>query len=341
MIKFFRNIRQNLLSGNKPKSPKGRLSKYLIYAIGEIALVMIGILLALQVNNWNENRKTQAKNYQLLHKVHEELALNIRSSNQAQSFYISRHPDFRRVLKKEVNSEDYEKSNLGGLLHRVRLVNVSDQDASSLINFDNDKGRKQDSLVSRIVELYKTITPRLNEWDNRMSNGYFEYNEMLKKTQEWYYRRYIGEMINADFSFYLDNPFYLNEVANYWIRAMNHHGHNYRFNKAAKSIYLDLSVYLEKDIDSTLIGTIDKNKHYIGTYSYQDDIIEIKEQGNRLVYIMKNKGPEPYNFYPDSDSTFVLDFRFGKLIKNKEQDITGMELSIGARGEPLVYSKIN
>ena len=63
MIKFFRKIRQKLLNEN-------RFSKYLVYAIGEIVLVMIGILLALQVNNWNELRKkktsrntTVSKNY--------------------------------------------------------------------------------------------------------------------------------------------------------------------------------------------------------------------------------------------------------------------------------------
>ena len=50
MIKFFRKIRQKLLSENK-------LSKYLLYAVGEIVLVVIGILIALQINNWNENRK--------------------------------------------------------------------------------------------------------------------------------------------------------------------------------------------------------------------------------------------------------------------------------------------
>ena len=50
MIKFFRKIRQRLLTENK-------FSKYLIYAIGEIILVVIGILIALQINNWNENRK--------------------------------------------------------------------------------------------------------------------------------------------------------------------------------------------------------------------------------------------------------------------------------------------
>ncbi|MBC2844058.1 DUF6090 family protein [Winogradskyella flava] len=49
MIKFFRKIRQRLLSENK-------LSKYLIYAIGEIILVVIGILIALQINNWNEDK---------------------------------------------------------------------------------------------------------------------------------------------------------------------------------------------------------------------------------------------------------------------------------------------
>ena len=49
MLRFFRQIRQRLLTEN-------RFSKYLLYAIGEILLVMIGILLALQVNNWNEAR---------------------------------------------------------------------------------------------------------------------------------------------------------------------------------------------------------------------------------------------------------------------------------------------
>ncbi|PKA99793.1 hypothetical protein B0O79_3514 [Flavobacteriaceae bacterium MAR_2009_75] len=54
MIKFFRHIRKRLLSENK-------FRKYLLYAIGEIVLVMIGILLALQVNNWNESWTKEIK----------------------------------------------------------------------------------------------------------------------------------------------------------------------------------------------------------------------------------------------------------------------------------------
>jgi hypothetical protein len=49
MLKFFRKIRQNLLMENKT-------GKYFKYAIGEIILVVIGILIALQINNWNQNR---------------------------------------------------------------------------------------------------------------------------------------------------------------------------------------------------------------------------------------------------------------------------------------------
>ena len=54
MIKFFRHIRKSLLMENKT-------SKYFKYAIGEIVLVVIGILIALQINNWNENRKSRQK----------------------------------------------------------------------------------------------------------------------------------------------------------------------------------------------------------------------------------------------------------------------------------------
>ena len=50
MIKLFRKIRQKMLTENK-------FSKYLLYAIGEIILVVIGILIALQINNWNEEQK--------------------------------------------------------------------------------------------------------------------------------------------------------------------------------------------------------------------------------------------------------------------------------------------
>ena len=62
MIKFFRNIRHSLINQNK-------MGKYLKYAIGEIILVMIGILLALQVNNWNTKRLLKSKEQVYLQQI--------------------------------------------------------------------------------------------------------------------------------------------------------------------------------------------------------------------------------------------------------------------------------
>lgn len=62
MIKFFRTIRRSLINQNKMK-------KYFKYAIGEILLVVIGILIALQINNWNEDAKTQKTTHYVLQEI--------------------------------------------------------------------------------------------------------------------------------------------------------------------------------------------------------------------------------------------------------------------------------
>jgi hypothetical protein len=62
MLKFFRKIRQNLLS-------EGKVGTYLKYAVGEIILVVIGILIALQINNWNQERLNSKEERQLLEAI--------------------------------------------------------------------------------------------------------------------------------------------------------------------------------------------------------------------------------------------------------------------------------
>ncbi|MFC4720868.1 DUF6090 family protein [Geojedonia litorea] len=66
MIKFFRTIRQNLLK-------EGKTAKYFKYAIGEIVLVVIGIIIALQINNWNEERKSKLKSKAYVAKIMNDL----------------------------------------------------------------------------------------------------------------------------------------------------------------------------------------------------------------------------------------------------------------------------
>ena len=66
MISFFRNIRKKLADNNPPNGRAGKPIKYMRYAVGEIALVVIGILIALSINNWNEERKISSKEHKML-----------------------------------------------------------------------------------------------------------------------------------------------------------------------------------------------------------------------------------------------------------------------------------
>ena len=89
MIKFFRRIRQQLLSENKT-------SKYLLYAIGEIILVVIGILIALQINNWNEIQKLKGEEIKLIQ--------SFKTSIETDTITINNYINFQSLKKKLTES---------------------------------------------------------------------------------------------------------------------------------------------------------------------------------------------------------------------------------------------
>ncbi|QBA64610.1 DUF6090 family protein [Muriicola soli] len=91
MIKFFRRIRQRLLAENK-------LSKYLLYAIGEILLVVIGILIALQINNANETRKERAIEINYLKNLRADLLLEIENNKSFSEYRFEKARSSTQLL---------------------------------------------------------------------------------------------------------------------------------------------------------------------------------------------------------------------------------------------------
>ncbi|NOQ75283.1 MAG: hypothetical protein GQ574_24945 [Crocinitomix sp.] len=82
MIKFFRKIRKKLLTENK-------FSKYLIYAFGEIILVVIGILIALSINNWNEAKKDRDYEVKMLSEIEKGLRLDLSNLHEHYEGYTT------------------------------------------------------------------------------------------------------------------------------------------------------------------------------------------------------------------------------------------------------------
>ena len=82
MIRFFRQIRQRLLTDNK-------FSKYLLYAVGEVLLVVIGILIALQIDNWNDQRKLRNLEIKTLKELSSDLRQSFTDIEADRNYFLS------------------------------------------------------------------------------------------------------------------------------------------------------------------------------------------------------------------------------------------------------------
>jgi len=102
MINLFRNVRRKLADDNKPL-------KYMRYAVGEIVLVVIGILIALQINNWNEERKEKIQEHHILEIILKDLYLADSKSKE--------------LVEKEVVIFNTFENFLGGPTQRNELIN--------------------------------------------------------------------------------------------------------------------------------------------------------------------------------------------------------------------------
>ncbi len=100
MLRFFRQIRKKLMEQNKTRS-------YIYYAIGEILLVMIGILLALQVNNWNEIRVLQLEEQRILSDIKTELVEAIQSREEIIDLYQGRRVNIGSGLNKLFSDSEH------------------------------------------------------------------------------------------------------------------------------------------------------------------------------------------------------------------------------------------
>jgi hypothetical protein len=167
MIKFFRKIRQNLLMENKS-------GKYFTYAIGEIILVVIGILIALQVSNWNQLRAEQ----NTINTYYAKLAITLEVDiNEQRSSIIrlnSYADDLMRCLE-ILNTKNEEDIN--ELKARIGTLNTAFANDYSMELFDEfmSKGylsKIEDAQLKSQFESVKIELIRGKNWDEVLDNDY-------------------------------------------------------------------------------------------------------------------------------------------------------------------------
>ena len=153
MIKFFRKIRQNLLS-------EGKTGKYFKYAIGEIVLVVIGILIALQINTWNESRKQKQIEKQVLKSLFQEIEKDKTALKQIDYQYkkdLLKISYFRKLYWKEQLSmaEALDLKNFFGFVNHD--VNPNRITYDEMINTGKLYYLSNQNLVNKIIDYYELI----------------------------------------------------------------------------------------------------------------------------------------------------------------------------------------
>ena len=195
MIKFFRKIRKKLLSENK-------FRKYLTYAIGEIILVVIGILIALQVNNWNERNILNQKATIFLKNIKSDLENDYKQLSRVIHIQKNRFIFIDSILSNPKHTTQQSKIITGRNETFFPLVGTyksSTQDGL-INNISNEQ------LRFAIINLYEHHYTRLQY------NG--EINDQRHEDIEWHSRNYINHN-ERGFNFTanaLENKDFLNQL---------------------------------------------------------------------------------------------------------------------------------
>ncbi len=205
MIKFFRKIRQRLLTENK-------FSKYLLYAIGEIVLVVVGILIALSINNWNEWKKERVKEREILIDLADNLEINIKAieSNIKSLYALDKSSDI--IMSTIYNKRPYVDS-LAQHFHKARIP--KSKLFLTQTGYNEFKGNglhiltKKD-LRDEIVNLFEVIAPNFLSNYEMINEFYIDFGNHV--VQNFIYKG--GKLEPVNYQTLLTDHFYIS-----WIRA--------------------------------------------------------------------------------------------------------------------------
>jgi len=214
MIKFFRNIRQTLIMENKT-------ANYLKYAIGEIVLVVIGILMALGINSWYNARQIKAGNKIYLTKMLDDLDTTIKRL----SFIVYdkkgelREAGFSSLQEAASACDSLLKLTYSGLnennfnyvisarIHSGNsLLNVSDYTYTEMLNTGRLYTLQSDTLTKGIIQYYK-FCERENLYNmnnsDQVDSGYNKFEDSFGKLYMDYLLNRDGFNLR-DYTFYFD-----------------------------------------------------------------------------------------------------------------------------------------
>jgi len=266
MFKFFRKIRKRLLSENK-------FSKYLIYAIGEIVLLVIGIMIALYFNNKNQQRIEEEKIKVTLAEIQRDIVSDINYSNYFIGRYIKRDSIKNIILNNQLTYDDLKSGKVNAdyaAFYRDEIV-IQTNGFEQFVKKIDVLPEKYNDLLTMLNELYKVQKFHVEFFVEQYQEGLSKNIDHSYYNTTWYaHYNFTNSISDEQIDFYLHNPMFKNYVM--------------RLSSNAFSLFMAVTSYRVKSIQvfykiQELLG----NESFEITNDIRNTSLKTTEEANRFI----------------------------------------------------------
>ena len=322
-----------------------KFSRYLMYAAGEIILVFIGILIALQVNNGNEIRKKEQTAKEILKQIQKDIITSVEEADAVIEYYRVLDSLTFLVLSGKVTADDYlSNGDIIGLTMRYYPFYINDYAFKKLDQYLDYMPEGTESLKKELYFLYTYLKRGVEEANIAISEESNRNNRMFSESKTWRWKLdfFYGlgneeekEALNEASDYFLTDPFYKNYLHFYSVLGSDNLCYGVKeFRTKAIRIYNEIAKALESENSSELLAfpyylDIDNYKSWLGNYggNYmgKEYSIEITIDDGTLFGQLRNDVKR--EILPLSGTEFYLDGQVAcfSLITNEDSHIAGIQ----------------
>ena len=327
-MKLFRNMRAASLEENNT-------SAYWKYAIGEVVFVVVGILLAFQIDMWGERRNAREHTHYLFGQVHDELALNIQNCNGQIGEYLFKDTMVNHILTGKADRQTYRDHwQYATILLGQAEVEVSDDAFLNLLNSEDGLSSSEREILVELKTLYGPTKKGLENLNDMATESAFSYHKKYKEEFGWYAELVSNWSVPEEMIDYcLEDLSFINSVAYFqMVNLLNHYRNTLSFRTDAIALHERLAEEMGFKEDSTLLFPASQSLDAVGMYSGFYDLEVVMADGKLIgKKIRKSDGVvfDEQRMYPEVLDAFSFDGNFCRLVRDSSDAVSGLTISLG------------
>ncbi len=318
----------------------------MLYAIGEIILVVIGIIIALQINIWNEQRKTENRIKAILKEVQKDLEEDILKSKELFEYYMERDSIIQLAINNKLTREDYlasYKYDLIWLVADAYHLKIHSNGYQSLTENLDDVPEKFQAVFAPLNEIYTYDKYEIDKFDTRLDKITDRMMDDLAANKSWFYHIPQDSITDALIDYYLDDPFYKNMLVIYSNTSSNLRFQVELFNNNAIRVYNQMAEFTgypaeypehmphhEIDVTTSLKEEVIGNYTLVKFWNKDGVVNETKRPftlqfnaGCLQLYDVMND--YTHDLYFKNDTTLYAKNIDALLIRNNENQVIGIK----------------